>query len=137
MDRKRARSKRKPKPLPDKLGSMQVFAQGFTDASIFLQAHPWPGRLPSDTLEDATKHRKRGLKLFGMLHELCGKSEDIDDDESEQGDDESVHIEERKTRFVWTDALMDDFRKQLEKLVVLDYLMRNTDRGACYLRVLF
>ncbi|KDN40610.1 hypothetical protein K437DRAFT_258600 [Tilletiaria anomala UBC 951] len=31
--------------------------------------------------------------------------------------------------FHWTTELMESFRLELEKLVVLDYLMRNTDRG--------
>lgn len=29
----------------------------------------------------------------------------------------------------WSDALQESFREQLEKLVILDYIMRNTDRG--------
>lgn len=32
-------------------------------------------------------------------------------------------------KFVWTDAIKQSFREELEKLVILDYLMRNTDRG--------
>jgi phosphatidylinositol 4-kinase type 2 len=29
-------------------------------------------------------------------------------------------------RFQWTDALQQNFREELEKLVILDYMMRNT-----------
>ena len=32
-------------------------------------------------------------------------------------------------RFVWTEQLQQNFREELEKLVILDYIMRNTDRG--------
>lgn len=32
-------------------------------------------------------------------------------------------------KFRWTSELMLDFREQLEKLIILDFLMRNTDRG--------
>lgn len=32
-------------------------------------------------------------------------------------------------RFVWTEALKQSLREELEKLVILDYIMRNTDRG--------
>lgn len=32
-------------------------------------------------------------------------------------------------RFVWTEPLKQSFREELEKLVILDYIMRNTDRG--------
>ncbi|OAA59558.1 phosphatidylinositol 4-kinase type 2 subunit [Niveomyces insectorum RCEF 264] len=31
--------------------------------------------------------------------------------------------------FVWTEPLKQTFREELEKLVILDYIMRNTDRG--------
>jgi len=30
---------------------------------------------------------------------------------------------------VWTEQLQQSFREELEKLVILDYIMRNTDRG--------
>jgi hypothetical protein len=30
---------------------------------------------------------------------------------------------------VWTEPLKESFREELEKLVILDYIMRNTDRG--------
>lgn len=32
--------------------------------------------------------------------------------------------------FYWSKSLLDQFQEELEKLVILDYLMRNTDRGA-------
>jgi phosphatidylinositol 4-kinase type 2 len=38
-------------------------------------------------------------------------------------------LEEHKAPFFWTEGLMQDFREQLERLVVLDFIMRNTDRG--------
>ncbi|CAJ0766028.1 686_t:CDS:2, partial [Entrophospora sp. SA101] len=39
---------------------------------------------------------------------------------------ESYHS---KKRFFWTKSLQIQFREQFEKLIILDYLMRNTDRG--------
>ncbi|KAJ1652787.1 Phosphatidylinositol 4-kinase LSB6 [Dispira simplex] len=39
------------------------------------------------------------------------------------------HAHTCKRRLVWTPNLRQQFRLQLEKLVVLDFLMRNTDRG--------
>ena len=35
----------------------------------------------------------------------------------------------QQRRFFWTEALQQSFREELEKLVILDYIMRNTDRG--------
>lgn len=32
-------------------------------------------------------------------------------------------------KFVWTESVQQQFREELEKLVILDYIMRNTDRG--------
>lgn len=32
-------------------------------------------------------------------------------------------------RFEWTPAVINQFREEIEKLVILDYIMRNTDRG--------
>ncbi|RAL66146.1 hypothetical protein DID88_005818 [Monilinia fructigena] len=40
-----------------------------------------------------------------------------------------LEIDNQNRRFVWTDALQQAFREELEKLVILDYIMRNTDRG--------
>lgn len=66
------------------------------------------------------------------MKKLCGTTgavEDEDEEEEEERVDEERAQAEKSYRFQWTDALMLDFRQQLEKLVVLDYLMRNTDRG--------
>lgn len=41
----------------------------------------------------------------------------------------STNEEESQGRFVWTESLQQSFREELEKLVILDYIMRNTDRG--------
>lgn len=37
--------------------------------------------------------------------------------------------EHSDSQFVWTPAVQKQFRLELEKLVILDYIMRNTDRG--------
>lgn len=51
-----------------------------------------------------------------------------DDDEEEQRPRSKTEPGQQK-KFVWTDTLQQAFREQLEKLVILDYIMRNTDRG--------
>ena len=40
-----------------------------------------------------------------------------------------VQDEPPNKQFHWTDNIKQSFREELEKLVVLDYIMRNTDRG--------
>lgn len=70
---------------------------------------------------------------FREMKKLCGTTGAVANDDEEEEEDVRVDEErvqaEKSHRFQWTDALMLDFRQQLEKLVVLDYLMRNTDRG--------
>ncbi|TRM69794.1 phosphatidylinositol 3 and 4-kinase-domain-containing protein [Schizophyllum amplum] len=125
---------RKGKPLPDKIGSMQVFMNGFQDASDFLRKHPWPGRTISDTFDDSNHRRSRTTKRFlSAVKIVCGRTgeeQDLDDDEEEDrllfdGPDDGVD-----RPFYWSQALQQSFRAELEKLVILDYLMQNTDRGA-------
>ena len=130
---------RKPE-LPAKPGSFQLFCQGFQDASIFLKNHPWPGLpVPQDQSDNIRKKPRR----FSFFRMLCGhrRNRDIDSDDE---DSESVedcpdtpprvgspigNCRDQHKDWVWTLELMEDFRIEMEKLVILDYLMRNTDRG--------
>ena len=121
---------------------MQYFLHGYTgitqskffpssltisvDASEFLRKHPWPGRAISDTFDDST-HRTGGFtkKFMGALKVVCGKTgdeEDIYDDDDREV--ESVLFDATENRsepqpFHWTQALQDNFREELEKLVIL------------------
>lgn len=118
---------RKRKPLPVKVGSFQVFLKGFTDANIFLRDHPWPDQVNSGFRpQDAQRKKRRNWA------DTCRPSSAVSDDEEEAaGGLRTAHIEEDPpgSRFVWTDTLQQSFREELEKLVILDYIMRNTDRG--------
>ncbi|KAF2199435.1 hypothetical protein GQ43DRAFT_117322 [Delitschia confertaspora ATCC 74209] len=115
---------RKHKPFPEKIGSFQVFLKGYKDANIFLKEHPWPDRHNSGfRTESAPKKRKR------RWAEDCrpsGPQSDHEDDEESRPD---TADETRRRKVFWTDTLQQSFREQLEKLVILDYIMRNTDRG--------
>ncbi|KAI0821620.1 phosphatidylinositol 3 and 4-kinase-domain-containing protein [Trametes gibbosa] len=132
LDRNAAK---KGKPLPEKIGSMQYFLHGFTDASDFLRKHPWPGRAISDTFDDDS-HRKGGLykKFMGAVNVVCGKTGAEEEDDGEEENEDRILYDASEDRsghpFYWTPALQDNFREELEKLVILDYLMLNTDRGA-------
>ncbi|KAK7692630.1 hypothetical protein QCA50_004263 [Cerrena zonata] len=122
LDRNAAK---KGKPLPDKIGSMQYFLHGYTDASEFLRKHPWPGRAISDTFDDSS-HRKGSLskKFLTTMKIICGRTgdeEDFYDDEDRE--DERVLFDatesQTNTPFYWSQALQDSFREELEKLVIL------------------
>lgn len=116
---------RKKKPFPMKPGSFQVFLQGFSDATVFLRKHPWPDHLNSGfKVSDAPKRKKRPWQ------DPCRPSGPDSDDEGEGSYSPGTPDgEQRPRRFQWTEKLQTAFREELEKLVILDYIMRNTDRG--------
>ncbi|GLB37089.1 putative phosphatidylinositol 3- and 4-kinase [Lyophyllum shimeji] len=133
LDRSAAK---KGKPLPEKIGSMQYFLHGYQDASDFLRKHPWPGRAIADTFDDSS-HRQRNLskRFLNTLKIVCGRTGDIEDVYDADYDDDRVLYDASESNisqrpFYWSQTLQRSFREELEKLVILDYLMLNTDRGA-------
>ncbi|KAI9769813.1 MAG: phosphatidyl inositol kinase [Geoglossum simile] len=116
---------RRKKPFPQKVGSFQFFLQGFKDANVFLKEHPWPDQHNASFRTDAAPRRKP--KLWS---ESCRPSGAVSEDEEESEEGSATAEEEmQQRRFFWTEALQQSFREELEKLVILDYIMRNTDRG--------
>ncbi|KAL2153141.1 hypothetical protein VTH82DRAFT_4296 [Thermothelomyces myriococcoides] len=115
---------RKGKPLPAKPGSFQVFLKGYKDANVFLREHPWPDQYLSGFRTTDT-HRNRRRRWA----DSCRPSSAPHDDDSEDGDGSSRSQTPGPGNFVWTPTLKQAFREELEKLVILDYIMRNTDRG--------
>ncbi|EME86386.1 uncharacterized protein MYCFIDRAFT_123957, partial [Pseudocercospora fijiensis CIRAD86] len=92
---------RKRKAFPEKLGSFQVFLKGYKGATEFFREHPWPDQ-----------------------HDAAADGYDTEDEE-----DDTPGGQSRSTTRYWTEELQQSFREELEKLVILDYVMRNTDRG--------
>jgi phosphatidylinositol 4-kinase type 2 len=116
---------RKKKPFPQKVGSFQFFLQGFKDANVFLKEHPWPDQHNTPLQTEAAPKRKSR-----PWSESCRPSGSLSEDEEESEDGSGAPEEETLQRkFLWTEALQQSFREELEKLVILDYIMRNTDRG--------
>jgi phosphatidylinositol 4-kinase type 2 len=112
---------RKGKILPEKAGSFQVFLKGYKDATLFLKEHPWPDQHGSEFREGNRRRRRRWA-------EDCRPSGPQSDDEDD-GERPSSAEESRRKKGFWSPALMQSFQEQLERLVILDYIMRNTDRG--------
>jgi phosphatidylinositol 4-kinase type 2 len=110
------------KSLPAKPGSFQVFLKGFKDANMFLREHPWPDQNNADFRPDMESKRKR--RPFAN----CIPGGQMSDDEDAAPQIQSPSLSEPH-RFAWTPKLKQSFREELEKLVILDYIMRNTDRG--------
>ncbi|RMZ90314.1 hypothetical protein DV736_g2461, partial [Chaetothyriales sp. CBS 134916] len=109
--------------LPAKPGSFQVFLKGYKDATQFLREHPWPDQNNTDFQPDLERSRKR--RPFAPC--MPGGHES----DSEDGPRISTQSPgpEQEDAFHWTPKLQKCFREELEKLVIFDYIMRNTDRG--------
>ncbi|MCJ1434997.1 phosphatidyl inositol kinase [Xylographa pallens] len=118
---------RKRKPLPEKVGSFQVFLKGFKDANIFLRDHPWPDQMNTGFRPEDAPKRKR----TPWAEDCRPRGAPLVDTEASQSQfrPASTNDESRPHRFFWSEALQQSFREELEKLVILDYIMRNTDRG--------
>ncbi|CDU25858.1 related to LSB6-Phosphatidylinositol 4-kinase [Sporisorium scitamineum] len=144
-------------PLPNKIGSYQTFLKGYVNASDFLRRHPWPSRTRSKTLlmrdmdDESRAHKVSRRKERARLRNcgtavkrllLCRPSwGDLNGDDEPDPCHPTLPLpsnsqidgqESRTTQpdgFYWTPKRMEQFRLQLERLVVLDFLMRNTDRG--------
>lgn len=115
---------RKRKPLPPKVGSFQIFLEGYKDANIFLREHPWPDQHNSGFRTDAAPRRTKPWQ------DPCRPSGTATDDVHDSDDDSGTNeVEAERRKIFWTDSLRQSFREELEKLVILDYIMRNTDRG--------
>ncbi|KAI1845727.1 hypothetical protein JX266_008092 [Neoarthrinium moseri] len=116
---------RKKKPFPAKPGSFQVFLKGFKDANVFLKQHPWPDQYWSG-LRSGDTHRNKQKKWADNCRP---SSRRVNDGESDEEYDAPEPRPLGPDNFVWTENLKQSFREELEKLVILDYIMRNTDRG--------
>ena len=110
--------------LPAKPGSFQVFLKGFKDANLFLRENPWPDQNTTDFRPDL-EHKSKRRPFAQCLPTAVGH---VSDDEDDTIRTESPGPQE-DTRFHWTSKMKQAFREELEKLVILDYIMRNTDRG--------
>ncbi|KAL1883811.1 hypothetical protein VTK73DRAFT_8347 [Phialemonium thermophilum] len=117
---------RKKKPLPAKPGSFQVFLKGFKDANLFLREHPWPDQYLSGFRTSNPRRKRKGRWADNCRPSHMRTDGDADSDDG-QGDLHSPTP--GPGNFVWTESLKQSFREELEKLVILDYIMRNTDRG--------
>ncbi|KAG0298407.1 phosphatidyl inositol kinase [Dissophora globulifera] len=118
LDRRAAQLQKGPKPLPDKVGSFQLFLHGFKDANLFMRDHPWP-------IETVVARTISGV---GGGSDTDGGSVYGSISESAYGGGIHGHNLD-KHGFSWTPALQLQFREQFEKMIILDYLIRNTDRG--------
>jgi phosphatidylinositol 4-kinase type 2 len=117
---------RKKKTLPDKQGSFQMFLKGYKDATQFLKQHPWPDQQNSEL--NAPRRKKRRRWAEDCRPSGPQESEDENEENGTSSRPNGTNESERRRGF-WTEKLQQSLREELEKLVILDYIMRNTDRG--------
>ena len=117
---------------------------GFENASSFLRRYGLPGRPKSVFEQDLERehdaHRLSRKKQRAQLRMcfiaikrflLCRYGPGPYGSEMEEHEtvSEDLVAPVAVNEFSWTQRTWDDFRLELEKLIILDYLMRNTDRG--------
>jgi len=117
---------RKKKPFPAKPGSFQVFLKGYKDANIFLRENPWPDQYWSGFRSNDTHRNRRKRWTTQCRPSSRTASEDFESDDERDSEGQRPLGPDN---FMWTESLKQSFREELEKLVILDYIMRNTDRG--------
>ncbi|CCC67510.1 hypothetical protein NCAS_0A09520 [Naumovozyma castellii] len=126
----------------EKIGSFQLFLNDYVGADEFLKKYPLPGmkrehhhpfhtrqcRTEStashpETMSDATSETQliiEDSKIHFPLGLPTLKNKLIKNKNlNPRGD----------LQFEWTEGNLEKFRLELEKLIILDYIMRNTDRG--------
>ncbi|CAO3566180.1 unnamed protein product [Mortierella alpina] len=142
LDRRAAKLQKGAKPLPDKVGSFQLFLNGFKDANLFMRDHPWPveptsvpgGTGPGDASGSA-KGKYYASWRRSTADSLHSNQQDTDGSSLYGSIAGSTHgglaagARPERAGFSWTPALQQQFREQFEKMIILDYLIRNTDRG--------
>ncbi|KAI8381001.1 phosphatidylinositol 3 and 4-kinase-domain-containing protein [Radiomyces spectabilis] len=130
--------------LPPKIGSFQCFLDKYKDATVFLREHPF---LPESAHSSLNLGRANSV-WSGCLgrNDDTDPATDVDEDEEELIMEGSQHkppmVRDTAARnkrrsasmdsppkFRWTSRLQDQFKREFEQLVILDYLIRNTDRG--------
>lgn len=134
--------------LPEKIGSFQTFLHDYVMVSTFLRCNPFPSRPLSvferDLAVEQRAHRKARNRKYSGLRNYGFKLKYLllcrGDLKTRPRDEEGVtpeHLRQEEAEalfdgeetFLWTPELIRSFRLELEKLVILDYLLRNTDRG--------
>lgn len=119
---------RRRKPFPEKIGSFQYFLKGYKDATLFLKEHPWPDQ-QNGALRAGETRRKKRRRWTEDCRPGGARSDDEDDEEDDSRPQSAAASERPRSSVFWSEPLQQSFREQLEKLVILDYIMRNTDRG--------
>ncbi|KAI9365509.1 phosphatidylinositol 3-/4-kinase, partial [Zopfochytrium polystomum] len=99
------------KPLPPKLGSFQLFLTGFKDATTFFK-EGYETSTSVESVGGATAH-----ETFDSNGRSLSRSSSV------------LSLSSPAHPNNWSEQTQLEFQQGFERLVVLDYLIRNTDRG--------
>ncbi|KAJ3106605.1 phosphatidyl inositol kinase [Phlyctochytrium planicorne] len=108
---------RRGKPLPAKLGSFQLFLKGFKDATTFFR-EGYDRLIDSSAMDEEEGHRplyrprRASTPKPGLTPTLS-----------------TVSLSSASHPYNWSERTQREFQWGFERLVILDYLIRNTDRG--------
>ncbi|KAJ3336552.1 phosphatidyl inositol kinase [Gonapodya sp. JEL0774] len=145
----------RPRPLPPKTGSFQLFVSGFKDSGSFFKegyeraAAENPvqsGSLcrPGSAMKtssigagtDYASARSSVRNSMASMEGFAGIDAGETTDTESSGQTAGARGKERETvgrvaghPMGWSERTQKEFQLQFERLVVLDYLIRNTDRG--------
>nr|CAI1509714.1 hypothetical protein SEUBUCD650_0J01130 [Saccharomyces eubayanus] len=108
-----------------KLGSFQLFLKDYVNADEFFDRYPLPG-MYLDVKHSF--HHKSGEDDSNIPEGSTNIIKDTKSPKQINSSPTSVDSEE-SAEFEWTEQSLSQFRLELEKLIILDYIMRNTDRG--------
>lgn len=106
--------------LPPKIGSFQCFLTDYKDATVFFRDHPFQAS-SSDEFDD---HPTQRNSVWGGC--LGGHEELYNFEEGEHRYPPNKKTSDTKQQFKWNFELQNQFRREFEQLVILDYLIRNT-----------
>ncbi|ODV59467.1 1-phosphatidylinositol 4-kinase LSB6 ASCRUDRAFT_77197 [Ascoidea rubescens DSM 1968] len=129
--------------LPKKVGSFQLFLNGYLEADQFFKKYPLPGTerggwgilpfAPSVTEVSPVTAASTTANSLEILDSNASVIDESHDDQliSNLTDNFTLYSDDldQDPEFQWSPEVLQQFVEELEKLVILDYIMRNTDRG--------
>ncbi|CCK73525.1 1-phosphatidylinositol 4-kinase LSB6 NDAI_0G05420 [Naumovozyma dairenensis CBS 421] len=122
----------------EKVGSFQLFLEDYQDIEKFLAKYPLPGTFRNQRRRGSTTSTASNLRASTILSKKSGMDKhsilltDTGNKDIITRKDNSIPTNPSSfipPVFTWSEGNLLMFRQELEKLIILDYIMRNTDRG--------
>ncbi|KAL5038514.1 hypothetical protein BDV3_006340 [Batrachochytrium dendrobatidis] len=118
------------KPLPTKTGSFQLFLTGYKDATTFFRQGYECMRAISASMPPTPAHTTTATDLGVELSQPNGESTESLHEMNESRSSDNLGPTLPPHPLGWTPKQQLQFQLSFERLVILDYLIRNTDRSS-------